>query len=118
MKPLGGRPRLKSEKYFALTKAETMSSLIKKHAGTIKTGPGYKAKLKFYDCKSSYECIKACPEQAITQGPERLPANMCCRSELLPGKPEIDANKCSGCGDCISVCPNDALEMVLRNERY
>ncbi len=92
-----------------------MSSLMNKPAGTISSGPGYMAKLKFYHCKSSYECIKTCPEQAITQGPERLPSNMCVSTELLPGKPEIDVNKCTGCGDCISVCPNGALEMVLRN---
>jgi len=81
-------------------------------AGAIKTGPGYKAKLKFYNCKSSYDCIAACPENAITKGPERLPSNICTGTELLPGKPEIDQAKCTGCGDCIEVCPNNALEMV------
>ena len=78
----------------------------------ILKGPGYIAKLKFYHCRSSYDCIKACPEKAITQGPERLPSNTCNGLELLPGKPEIDSLKCTGCGDCIPVCPNNALEMV------
>ena len=31
----------------------------------IPQGPNTKAKLKFYDCKGSGECIKACPENAI-----------------------------------------------------
>ena len=80
----------------------------------ILKGPGFMAKLKFYSCKSSYECITACPENAITRGPDRLPANMCTSIEMLPGKPEIDPVKCTGCGECIPVCPNNALEMVAR----
>jgi len=80
----------------------------------ILTGPGFKAQLKFHSCKSSYECITACPENAITRGPDRLPANMCTSIEMLPGKPEIDPVKCTGCAICIPVCPNNALEMVAR----
>lgn len=87
-----------------------------KSAGAILTGPGFIAKLKFPYCKTSYECIKACPEKAITIGPERLPSNTCTGMQLLPGKPEIDANTCTGCGDCISACPNHALEMVARGQ--
>ena len=34
----------------------------------ILKGPGFIAQLKFYDCKSSYGCITACPENAITTG--------------------------------------------------
>ena len=78
----------------------------------INTGPGFKAKLKVYDCKSSYECIAACPEQAITKGVDLFPSMACVSLELQPGKAEIDADKCNGCGVCISVCPNNALEMV------
>jgi NAD-dependent dihydropyrimidine dehydrogenase PreA subunit len=78
----------------------------------ILKGTGFIAQLKFSSCKSSYDCIAACPENAITRGPERLPANMCCSIEMLPGKPEIDPVKCTGCGDCIPACPNNALEMV------
>ena len=76
------------------------------------TGPGFKAKLKFYHCRSSYDCIAACPEQAITKGADRFPSMACLSNELEPGKAEIDPEKCTGCGECISVCPNHALEMV------
>ena len=26
--------------------------------------------------------------------------------------PQIDKDVCTGCGDCIAVCPTDALELV------
>lgn len=73
---------------------------------------GFKAKLKFYHCRSSYECIAACPEKAITKGVDRFPSMACVSLELLPGLAEIDPAKCSGCGLCIYVCPNNAIEMV------
>jgi ferredoxin len=82
----------------------------------ILIGAGYKAKLKFYDCKGSGECIKACPEKAISEGPQRLPAAVCIsegKYEMLPGRAVIDVDKCNGCGDCISVCPANAIEMML-----
>ncbi len=78
-------------------------------------GVGYKAQLKFYDCKGSGECIKACPEKAIEEGPQRMPAAVCIaegKYAMLPGRAVIDAGKCTGCGDCVSVCPNQAIEMV------
>ena len=87
----------------------------KKTDNIILTGPGYKAKLKFYHCKGSGDCISACPENAIERGAERMPAGICNTTgkyEMLPGKAEINPDKCTGCGECISVCPNNALEMV------
>jgi len=78
----------------------------------INAGPGFIARLRFYNCKSSYDCIAACPEQAIKKGAERFSSMACVSVELLPGKAEIDSVKCNGCGLCISVCPNNALEMV------
>ena len=78
----------------------------------INTGSGFIAKLKFYDCNSSFDCIPACPEQAIAKGADRFPSMACVSVELLPSKAEIDPAKCTGCGDCISVCPNNAIEMV------
>jgi ferredoxin len=91
-----------------------MNNSDKKTAGDSKTGSGFTARLNFYRCKCSYDCITACHENAITKGPERLPQNMCQSIEMLPGKPEIDPIKCTGCGDCISACPHHALEMVAR----
>ena len=82
-------------------------------------GADYKAQVKFYDCKASGECIKACPEKAIEEGPERLPAPVCKpdgKYEMLPGKAEIIEDKWTGCGDCVPVCPNQALEMVLKGD--
>ena len=26
--------------------------------------------------------------------------------------PEIDLNKCNGCGDCVEQCPNHAVEII------
>ncbi len=83
----------------------------------IPTGPGYKAQLKMYDCQGSGECIKACPEEAIEAGPERLPAAVCVtdgKYEMLPGRAEINEDKCTGCGDCVPVYPNQAIEMVQK----
>ena len=81
----------------------------------ILKGPGYKAQLDIYSCKGNGECIKAWPEEAIKEGPERLPAAICVtddKYEMLPGKAIVDVDKCTGCADYIPVCPNQALEMV------
>ena len=79
------------------------------------TGPDYKAQVKIYDCQGRGECIKACPEDAIKEGPKRLPAAVCLvdgKYEMLPGKAVIIEDKCTGCGDCVRVCPENAIEMV------
>ena len=84
-------------------------------------GPDYKAQVKFYDCKGSGECIKACPEKAIEEGPKRLPAAVCLsegKYEMLPGKAVINEDRCTGCGDCVPVCPSHAIEMVPVSEAY
>ena len=41
-----------------------------------------------------------------------MPLKACNSNDQLPGKPEIDSVKCTGCGDFIPVCPNNDLEMV------
>lgn len=100
----------KSNKLIRILKEVVMSN-----TENILKGEGYKAVVKFYTCKASGDCIKACPENAISEGPQRLPAAVCTtdgKYGMLPGKAVIDANKCTGCGDCIPVCPNNALEMV------
>ena len=82
----------------------------------IPKGLYYKAQVNFYDCKASGECIKACPEKAIEQGPARLPAAVCITEgeyKMLPGKAFVIEDKCTGCGDCVSVCPENAIKMEL-----
>ena len=57
-----------------------------------KEDSGLKAQLHIYDCQDSGECIKACPEKAIEEGPGRLPAAVCKTDgeyEMLPGKAVI-----------------------------
>ena len=82
-------------------------------------GPNTKAQVKFYDCKGSGECIKACPEKAIEGGPERLPAAVCLsegKYEMLAGKAIIFEDRCTGCGDCVPAWPTQAIEMVPVSE--
>ena len=85
----------------------------------IPTGPDYKARVRIYDCQGRGECIKVCPEDAIEEGPKRLPAAVCLSGgeyEMLPGKAIIIEDRCTGCGDCVPVCPNQAIEMVPVSE--
>ena len=44
--------------------------------------------------------------------PKRFPIG-CGAVELLPGKAIVDTEICNGCGDCVAVCSNHAIEMVL-----
>ena len=93
---------------------DTKKELTMSNDENILKGAGYKATLKFYDCEGSGECIKACPEKAISEGLQRMPAAVCLsegKYEMLPGRAVIDAAKCNGCGECVSVCPNQAIEM-------
>ena len=46
------------------------------------------------------ECVRICPEKAISMGKEI---------------PEIDHGVCSGCGVCITACPTDALQRQTGN---
>ena len=32
----------------------------------------------------------------------------------VPPLPELDATRCTGCGDCVAVCPTDCLEILGR----
>ena len=45
-------------------------------------------------CKRCYRCVEACPEGAITVGPDGI---------------EIDRDLCTVCGDCVEACPHDAM---------
>lgn len=92
-----------------------MSNQIEPDHVHVQKGPHLRAKIDFYQCDASGECIKVCPEQAIEEGPKRLPAAVCIsegKYELLPGKAVVIEDKCTGCGDCVSVCPSHAIVMV------
>lgn len=52
-------------------------------------------------CSGSGECIKICPEQAIS---------------LVNGKAVIDHQKCDLDGICIPACPNNAIELEEKDE--
>ena len=95
-----------------------------KNESSEKKGEDYRAVIDFEKCTASGECIKICPEKAIREGPKRLPSVIPCTCvgspelpEMLPGKAVVNYDKragsaCTGCGDCIPVCPSHAIEMV------
>ena len=54
-------------------------------------------------CMGFGDCIKACLFDAIAMGPN--------------GYPEVDADKCVGCGACYNVCPKNILEIKTVSQR-
>jgi len=46
-------------------------------------------------CNKSYACVRICPVKAI--------------SARNDGKPEVNHDRCIGCGSCLSVCGSDAV---------
>ncbi len=48
-----------------------------------------------YGCLGYGDCIKACPFNAISRGPE--------------GRPEVDEAKCTGCKKCAVACPRNLM---------
>jgi len=50
-------------------------------------------------CKSSGECVKSCPNGAISKGTQYV---------------SINRNLCNSCGKCALACPSDALVLVGR----
>lgn len=48
-------------------------------------------------CKLSSECMKVCPQKAIS---------------IKDGKAVIDYEKCDSDGMCITVCPEGAIKIV------
>ena len=84
-------------------------------ATDIPKGPGFRAQVDEYSCEGSAECVKACPDQAIKIGPERIPTAVCKvdgEYKLLPGRAEVLEDKCTGCAECVSACPENAIQMV------
>jgi NAD-dependent dihydropyrimidine dehydrogenase PreA subunit len=75
--------------------------------------PNFRAVIDAEKCKASGTCIAACEENAIYEGPKRLPTTISCMTvELLPGKSEVHQDKCTGCGECVTVCPVSAITLV------
>lgn len=52
-------------------------------------------------CTGSGECIRVCPEQAIS---------------LVDGTAVIDFQKCDQDGICIPACPNHAIDLKENND--
>ena len=48
-------------------------------------------------CRLSGECVKACPQKAIT---------------IQEGKTTVDYEKCDADGICIPACPKGAIKMI------
>ncbi len=61
-----------------------------------------KPELMWYDvrCIGARECLRACPESALT---------------LTPAGMRVDRARCTGCGKCSDACPTGALEMIGRH---
>lgn len=66
--------------------------------------PKKKAVINANVCDSSPLCPakRVCPAGAITQKRKWI---------ILAETPEIDVDKCTGCGTCVSFCPHRAIKM-------
>lgn len=52
-------------------------------------------KINMKDCLKCYACMNTCPNDAIKETDDG---------------PVIDAEKCTGCGECKEVCPANCIE--------
>ncbi len=52
-----------------------------------------------YACLGLNDCVEACPHNAVSIDPEKDVAI-------------VDAEKCTGCGLCVTECPQDIIELV------
>jgi len=50
-----------------------------------------------WGCLGLADCADVCDFQAITMSPQELP--------------EVDADKCTACGDCVEICPRDLFSL-------
>ena len=48
-------------------------------------------------CTAFGACLLTCPERALV---------------AAPGRPDIVAERCTGCLACVEICPRDAIEEV------
>ena len=54
-------------------------------------------------CLGDGDCVRACMFDAIHIGPDRFP--------------EIDENKCRGCGKCVAACPRGVLSLMSLTDK-
>jgi Na+-translocating ferredoxin:NAD+ oxidoreductase RNF subunit RnfB len=55
-----------------------------------------------YGCLGLGNCVRACPFEAISMGPE--------------GLPRVDGEKCTGCGLCQEACPRGIIRLVPKGD--
>lgn len=49
-------------------------------------------------CLGLGTCVRACPFDALSMGPDNLPV--------------VDASACTGCGTCVRICPKNIIHLV------
>ena len=54
-----------------------------------------------YGCIGLGDCVKVCPFDALSMGPEGLPV--------------VDYDKCVGCGKCSKACPKKLFQIIEKN---
>lgn len=50
-----------------------------------------------YGCLAYGDCVRACDFDAL---------------HMVAGKPEVDYDKCTGCGACVKACPRNLIEQI------
>lgn len=61
-----------------------------------------KPEIKADKCTACARCVKSCPVEAITMGPDRVAV--------------IDYELCYGCGECVAACPYGAIGIQWKTE--
>ncbi|NPV87375.1 MAG: 4Fe-4S binding protein [Anaerolineae bacterium] len=62
----------------------------------------YRVVFEAHKCAADHACVEMCPVRAVRVGED--------------GLPQVDHALCLGCGLCVSVCPQGALHLELRQK--